>query len=181
MIDIIANLNKPEIIQSQLEIFTFEFFPGWILVFFVALGCVKIAWDKIRNRNRLRKQGPREVRKKMALPIVINTPVTQELSIHTYDISLTGAFLPYDDLKNSMTFISLIGKRTGIRTGDLLEIKVYLGRFSQLNCKARVVRYNFSDDNPHPKGIGIEFVNLSQRKKKLLAAVIYKEESVKSA
>lgn len=180
MFDFTGFLNNSDTASSQFEFLTMEFFPGWVLVFFIAIGGVKIAWDRVRNRN-LRKQAPRESRKKMALPIVINTPVTQELSIHTYDISLSGAFLPYDDLKSSMTFISLIGKRTGIRIGDLLEIKVYLGRFSQLSCQAKVVRYNFSDDNPHPKGIGIEFVNLSQRKKKLLASVIYKDDVGKAA
>lgn len=143
------------------------------MLLFIGAGISHFYGQKKKNSYYSKRQ--RSERTRLALPLVINTPVTQEFSVKTYDISLTGAFLPYEDLKNSMAFTSLIGKRSGIKVGDLVDIKVYIGRFSQLHCQARVVRYNFSDSNLPPKGIGIEFVNLNKKKRKILQNLIEKE------
>ncbi len=156
--------------KSQIEMSTWEFFPGILLLLFLGAGVSHLFNQKKRKKAYANKQ--RSKRAKLSLPLVINTPVTQEFSVRTFDISLTGAFLPYEDLKNSMAFTSLIGKRSGIKVGDLVDIKVYTGRFSQISCQARVVRYNFSDNHLPPKGIGIEFVNLSKRNRRQLQSLI---------
>ncbi len=159
-----------QLIRSQIEMSPWEFFPGVVMLLFIGAGLSHFWQEKRKVRSFAQKQ--RGERARMALPLLINTPVTQEFTVKTYDISMTGAFLPYEDLKSSVTFTSLIGKRSGIKVGDLLDIKVYTGRFSQFSCQARVVRYNFSDDTPPPKGIGIEFVNISKKSKRTLQTII---------
>lgn len=167
------------IIKSQLEMSPWELFPGAIMLLFVGAGIAHLyAQNKKTRRYNQRQRGERV---RLSLPLLINTPVTQEFSVNTYDISLTGAFLPYDDLRKSMAFTSLVGKRTGIKVGDLVDIKVYTGRFSQFSCQARVIRYNFSDDNLPPKGIGIEFVNLSKKNKKILENIILQDHVQQAA
>ena len=170
-----TNSGITDTLLAQIEISPWELFPGLMILLFVGVGFYHL-WTQSRKK-RVYKQKQRGQRTKLALPLVINTPVTQEFSVNTFDISLTGAFLAYEDLKHSMTFTSLIGKRSGIKVGDLVDIKVYTGRFSQFNCQAKVVRYNFSDELPPPKGIGIEFVNLNKRKKKLLESLIHSEQA----
>jgi hypothetical protein len=159
-----------ETLKSQIEMSTWEFFPGILLLLFLGAGVYHLYSQ--RRRQRVYPQKQRSARTRLSLPLVINTPVTQEFSVRTFDISLTGAFLPFDDLKNSMAFTSLVGKRSGIKVGDLVDIKVYTGRFSQISCQARVIRYNFSDHSLPPKGIGIEFVNLSKKHQKILRHLI---------
>lgn len=156
----------------NLQMNLWELSPGLVILIMAGLGLMR-ARRKVRlNQGRAYGQKQRNERKKISLPILINTPVTHEFSINTYDISLTGAFFSYEDLKSSMSFTSLIGRRTGIKVGDLIDIKIYIGRFSQLRCQAKVVRYNFSDDSMPPKGIAIEFINLSHRKKKILENIL---------
>ncbi len=172
-LDDLAQFLDISSIRSQIEMSTWEFFPGILMLLFLGAGL-----SHLYNQNRRRRRYPnkqRSRRARMSLPLVINTPVTQEFSVRTFDISLTGAFLPYEDLKNSMAFTSLVGKRSGIKVGDLVDIKVYIGRFSQISCQARVVRYNFSDNNIPPKGIGIEFVKLSKKNQRILQNLIDKQ------
>ncbi len=170
----IAHLITSSPLRSQIEMSNWEFFPGVLMLLFLGAGLSHLYNQKKHKRGYANTQ--RSERYRMSLPLVINTPVTQEFSVRTFDVSLTGAFLPYDDLKNSMAFTSLVGKRSGIKVGDLVDIKVYIGRFSQFNCQARVIRYNFSDNNLPPKGIGIEFVNLSKKNKKLLQNLILQQK-----
>lgn len=173
------SMVEADILRSQIEMSAWEFFPGALLLLFVGAGLSHFYTQN--KKKQVYKSMQRSERARISLPLVINTPVTQEFSVRTYDISLTGAFLPYEDLKNSMAFTSLIGKRTGIKVGDLVDIKVYTGRFSQISCQARVVRYNFSEDKLPPRGIGIEFVNLSKKNQKVLENLIYQETLQKVA
>ena len=156
-----------------------EFFPGVIMLLFIGAGFSHF-YNQNKKKNVYAKR-QRGQRTRLSLPLVINTPVTQEFSVKTFDISLTGAFLPYEDLKSSMAFTSLIGKRTGIKVGDLVDIKIFIGRFSQIACQARVVRYNFSDENLPPKGIGIEFVNLNKKNQRNLQNLIDEQLLVEAA
>ena len=167
------------ILKSQIEMSLWEFFPGVIMLLFIGAGLSHFYTQKKRSRSY--KQTQRNERRRISIPIVINTPVTQEFSVNTCDISLSGAFLSYEDLKKSMVFTSLIGKRSGIKVGDLVDIKVYTGRFSQFSCQAKVVRYNFEEQAVPPKGIGIEFINLSKKNRKTLENLIYEQNLQKTA
>ena len=153
-----------------------EIAPG--LVIFVLLGFgVYQAWaEKKGSKRRGYKFRQRDERKRLHLPLLITTPVTQEFSVNTFDISTSGAFLPLQDLKKSMAFTSLIGKRSGIKIGDIIDIRIFTGRFSQFSCQARVVRYNLDPNAISHTGVGIEFLNLSSRKKKALKNLIEASE-----
>ena len=149
-----------------------ELAPGLLIFLFLGMGVLS-RWSRSKRKRKYdHKYEQRDTRTKLSLPLIINTPVTQEFSVRTFDISMSGAFLPYEDLKTSMSFTSLIGKRSGIKIGDLIDIKILTGRFSRLHCQARVIRYNFLENSGIPMGIGIEFMNLSQRKKKVLKHLI---------
>ena len=166
---------------AQIEISPWQLAPGLIMLAIGATKILQTAMINRRKRHKGYKNAQRSERKKVALPITINTPVTHEFSLNTFDISLTGAFLAYEDLKNSMSFTSLIGKRSGIKTGDLVDITVQVGRFSRLSCQAKVIRYNFSDNTMPPKGIGIEFMNLNPKNKKILESILYSEQFTKAS
>lgn len=175
----IAHSPGFETLRSQIEMSVWEFFPGVLMLLFIGAGFSHF-WTQHR-RSRVYSQVQRDKRKNISIPIVINTPVTQEFSVNTCDISLSGAFLSYEDLQKSMVFTSLIGKRSGIKVGDLVDIKVFTGRFSQFSCQARVVRYNFDDQAVPPKGIGIEFINLSKKNRKALEHLIHAQDFSESA
>ncbi len=171
-------IHSSNFLSLNPELSWVEHWPEMILLGLVVLGLSRHQRNSKKRKNLLKN---REERKKMSLPLLINTPVTQEFSINTYDISLSGAFLSAEDLKQSMTFTSLIGKRTGIKVGDKIDIKIYLGRFRQIECQARVVRHNLEQGTHPPHGIGIEFIKMSGKNKRLLSELIYKDELAKSA
>ncbi len=173
--DLIITTNFNHLINDHAWI---EHWPEMILLSLVLFGIARHNQGHRKIKNRLKN---REERKKMALPLVINTPVTQEFSIQTYDISLSGAFLSAEDLKKSMTFTSLIGRRTGIKVGDKIDIKIYLGRFRQIECQARVVRHNLDENSRPPVGIGIEFIKMSRKNQKMLSDLIYAQTEIRSA
>lgn len=165
---------------NSLDLNPWQWIPSLVLVGLIGLGLLHALNQ--RPRRKVRKLKERAERRRVPLPIMISTPVTQEFSVQTFDVSLSGAFLHYEDLKSSMTFRSLLGRRSGIKVGDLIEVRVITGRFSQFHCQARVIRFCFEDDStPFPKGVGIEFLNLNSRKKRSLAALIYKEQWPQSA
>lgn len=177
MNSIISEFLIFNVVKSQVEIPTWQLFPGLILLAFLGVG-IHQAWESYKLRRKMGFRGgqQRNTRRKVSLPLIINTPVTQEFSVKTFDVSVSGAFLSYEDLKTSMTFTSLIGKRSGIKVGDLVDIKILTGRFSSLSCQARVIRYNFEKDSMPPQGIGIEFVNLTPRKRRVLESLIFADE-----
>ena len=162
------NLDFIHTMRSQIEISLWELFPGLILLAFIFLGVYQVWLLKREERNRRKGQD----RKKMHLPITIKTPVTDHLKVNTFNISMNGAFLDYEDLKKNETFLHLIGKDTGIKVGDLMDIEIPLGRFRQITCQARLIRYNFSDYELPPKGVAVKFVQLNENQKKNLASLI---------
>ena len=165
---------------TALELSPWQWIPSLVLFGLIGLGLIH-AFNQRPNR-KIRQLKERSERRRIPLPLMISTPVTQEFSVKTFDVSLSGAFLHYEDLKSSMTFTSLLGRRSGIKVGDLIEVRVITGRFSQFQCQARVVRFCLEDDNtPFPRGLGIEFLNLNSRKIRSLAALIYKDQWPHSA
>ncbi len=171
------NFGFTDVTKSQFEIGFWELLPALVLFVLIAVGLLRVRQARQRKKHEHQQ---RSLRKKLSLPLFINTSVTQEFSVRTFDISMTGAFLSYDDLKHSMTFTSLIGKRSGIKVGDLIEIKVPTRGFGFFKCQAKVVRYNFSEERP-PKGVGIQFVNLNNRKRRMLADLIEAEDLAPTA
>jgi c-di-GMP-binding flagellar brake protein YcgR len=156
---------------ARLDLSPWELLPGLILMGLIGLGLIQ--WWQKRPPQRTRRVKQRSERVPVPIPLIISTPVTQEFSVKTYDISLTGAFLHYQDLQNSMTFTSLLGKRSGIKVGDIIEVRVITGRFSHFHCQARVARFCLDENTQSRPGIGIEFLYLSPRKKSRLANIIY--------
>ncbi len=71
-----------------------------------------------------------------------------------------------------MNFSSLIGKRSGIKVGDIVGLKLQTGRFSHIHCQGRVVRFNLSQTESHPEGIGIKFLDMSRRDQKKLESLL---------
>jgi c-di-GMP-binding flagellar brake protein YcgR len=142
------------------------------LLAILALGLI---WTWRGQKRGLRKPQQRQPRVRLSIPLIVNSPLTQEFSVTTYDISLSGAFLPYEDLRKSMNFTSLIGKRSGIKVGDMLDIQIPVGRFAKIRCQAKVVRYNFTHPEKRQQGVGIEFINISNRQRKFLETLIDQE------
>jgi hypothetical protein len=167
-------LMEPVWVQSsQIEMSTWLLSPQLIMIFFILSGLTHY-WV-MNRRRRAYPQLQRNKRCKLSVPLVINTPITQEFSVRTFDISLSGAFLSYDDLKHSMSFTSLVGRRNGIKVGDLVDVSVFTGRFSQFTCQARVIRYNLEPGTMPPPGIAIEFVNMSKKNRRVLQNLIDRE------
>ena len=156
--------------SSHYEMAGWEIIPAIVLLFFFIGGGVQV----IKARK---KQGPKEkrgesLRKKLPLPLIIATPVTQSFSVTTYDISTDGAFIPLNEMRNSMNFTSLIGKRSGLKVGDIIDVTLHTGRFSQIHCQGRVVRKEIEQLGQYPEGFGIQFLKLSRRDQKRLELIL---------
>ena len=102
-------------------------------------------------------------RKQVNLPMIIDAPYNQAFSVSTYDISLGGAYIRFDDVHTSMNMSGLTGPRSGLKVGDLLNLKLHAGRFSNIHCQGRVVRLQRQAKGKYPEGIGIQFLHMKKR------------------
>lgn len=152
---------------SQFEMSGWELLPGLVILFFLVGGSFQVLKTR-KNQRRQKEKRKGSPRKRLPLPMIIDTPVTQSFSVKAYDISSSGAFIPLYEMKQSMNFSSLIGKRSGIKVGDIIGLKLQTGRFTHIQCQGRVVRYTTSDTETHPEGIGIKFLDMSRRDQKKL-------------
>ncbi|MCB0379285.1 MAG: PilZ domain-containing protein [Bdellovibrionales bacterium] len=156
---------------SQYEMGGWELLPALFVALFFLGGAIHIIKNR-RDQKKRREHRSQGDRHRLPIPLVIETPVTQSFSVTIYDISLGGAFIPLEEMQKSMNFTSLIGKRSGIKVGDLIDLKLQTGRFSQIHCQGKVVRYQEEDLGKYPKGIGIEFINVSKRDQRRLADLL---------
>ena len=84
-------------------------------------------------------------------------------------------------MQNSMNKTALLGRRTGIKIGDSLRIRVHAGRFSSLTLEGRVVRLELEAQGAYPAGLGIQFRNLNRGRKKRLRFIVNGELNLEEA
>ena len=156
---------------SQFEMSGWELLPGAVLMLFLCGGCVQILKNR-KNQRLIKEKRKGSPRKRLSVPMIIDTPITQSFSVKSYDISTSGAFIPLFEMKESMNFSSLIGKRSGIKVGDIVGLKLQTGRFSYIHCQGRVVRFNLTQTDSHPEVIGIKFLDMSRRDQKKLESLL---------
>ena len=166
-------------LSSQVQVSFWELVPIIAILVLIGFGISQMSMPFQWNGANAGHQ--RHARKSLAVPMSIKTPVTQEFVIRTTNISVSGAFISYGDLQSSMTFVSLVGRRNGIRVGDLVDVIIYTSRFQPIKCQARVVRYNFDKKALPPMGIGIEFIRLSSRHQRALSNYLAKQQSKEAA
>ena len=166
-----ANYLTEWLNSSQFEMSGWEIIPGALLLLFLTGGFLELIKARSGKTSLFKERRSGSPRKRLHIPMTIETPVTQSFSVKTYDISLTGAFIPLFEMKKSMNFTSLIGKRSGIKVGDLITLKLQVSRFSQIHCQGRVIR--FANSSEQLEGIGIQFVDMAKRDQKKLEDLLY--------
>ena len=162
MKEIINNINIDfnNTLHSKMELSPWELLPEFILMTFILLGIHQV-WTQKKKLYYGKKR--RWERKKKILPISLKTPITQAFTVNTLDISLSGAFLDYEDLKKNRVFMNVLDKHTGnMRVGDLIDVEIPMGPFRKISCQARLIRFNFSEHGIPPKGMAIEFIHLNE-------------------
>jgi len=153
---------------------------GFSLVAFTVFGY--FAWKNRSGKTPSNSVRSSKVeRKSVSLPMVIEAPYTQAFSVSTYDISIGGAFIGFDDMDRSMNKTAVFGKRSGIKVGDRIRISILVGRFQKITCEGRVARIEEQSLGKYPDGLGLQFVNLSKRSVKLLNSLIENAPSEREA
>lgn len=99
------------------------------------------------SRRRWWKMAPR---KRVSIPILLDSRAVT-LRAETFDVSSTGAFIPWpmlDSMKSDLP----------------IRVCMTLGEYRQLRCHARVVRRDCAKGR-YPAGIGIQFEGLAWRQR----------------
>ena len=161
--------------MSHYEMAGWELIPSTLIALIFVGGGLQVL--KARKGGKARNRRSEHARKRIPIPLIIATPATQPFSVTAYDISLGGAFIPFEGMKNSMNITSFIGKRSGLKVGDVIDIKMYTGRFTQIHFQGRVVRLEDSSVGEYPKGVGIQFIKMSRRDQKKLEHLLYSEDN----
>ena len=175
----INNIHFADILHSRIDLSPWELLPEFILMTFILLGFYQV-WSQKKKLYHGKKR--RWERKKKTLPLTLKTPITRAFTVNTLDISLNGAFLDYQDLEKNRIFMNILDKDIGtMKAGDLIDIEIPLGPFKKLNCQARLIRLNFSDQGVPPKGMAIEFIHLNENQKEELNSLILEKNKLRAA
>ena len=102
-------------------------------------------------------------RKKLNIPMIVDTSYNQPFSVATYDISVGGAYIRLTDMQQGMNTTGLTGTRTGLKIGDLMKLKIQVTRFHRISCKGLVVRVEKEAQGAYPEGIGIQFLSMGKK------------------
>lgn len=126
---------------------------------FVALACFVFlppVWSLLREpQKRWWLQAPR---KEVSLPMVLEPVRGTSIQTQTFDLSRTGAFVPFEALDK---------QSHPVRLGDVITVKFNLGSLSRISCHARVVRKAVSTGH-YPAGIGLQFMEMKRGHERLL-------------
>lgn len=94
-----------------------------------------------------------KLRRRIPLPIQVDTRDSVKISGTTHDISETGAFLPLEVISQYLD--------------GTVNICLTLSGLQQIHCEATVVRHNAARGTC-PAGVGIQFKNLDWRQRREL-------------
>ena len=100
-----------------------------------------------RRANRLHKN----------IDVILNPFVGQTLLAQTFDLSESGAFIPFEN--KSWDEIPKVGER--------IKISLHIDTIRKIKCEAIVVRVVEPLGN-YPKGIGIRFIEMNEAHKRSL-------------
>lgn len=133
------------------------------IAFYLPFGILFLPQPSKVLRDPEKKWWAHPERKRVNIPMIIDAPYNQAFSVSTYDISLGGAYIRFDEMNTSMNLTSITGPRSGLKVGDLLNLKLHAGRFSNIYCQGRVVRLQKQAKGKYPQGIGIQFLHMKKR------------------
>lgn len=88
-------------------------------------------------------------RRRLDLPVTIDGTRLTSLKARTFDVSLSGAFVP--DVHD-------------VSVGDWITVRMKFG-ITQIRCQAKVVRRS-EPKGIYPGGVGVQFVNMSWRERR---------------
>lgn len=91
------------------------------------------------------------------IEVILNPYVGQTLLAHTFDLSESGAFIPFEN--KSWNEIPKVGER--------IKISMHIDTIRKIKCEAVVVRIVEPSGN-YPKGIGIRFTEMNDAHKRSL-------------
>lgn len=124
--------------------------------------------DSLSNTAVLRPE-----RRRVSLPMIIESPYEFPFSVLTYDLSLGGCFISLKDMNNSMVKPAILGKRSGLKIGKILRVHLQTGRFTSISLEAEVVRYELEENGKYPAGVGMQFLNLSKKNQRKLNFILF--------
>jgi PilZ domain len=96
-------------------------------------------------------------RHKKHVDVILNPFVGQTLQAQTFDLSESGAFIPFAD--KPWNEIPKVGER--------IKISLHLDTLRKIKCEAIVVRV-VEPKGSYPKGIGVQFTNMNETYKRSL-------------
>lgn len=92
-----------------------------------------------------------------SVDVILNPFVGQTLQAHTFDLSESGAFIPFED--KPLNEIPKVGER--------IKISLHLDTLRKIKCEAIVVRA-VEPKGSYPKGIGVQFTHMNETYKRSL-------------
>lgn len=99
----------------------------------------------------------RSPRYQKSIDVILNPYVGQTLQAHTFDLSETGAFIPFEG--KSFNDIPKVGER--------LKLSLHFDSLRKIKCEAVVVRV-VEPRGAYPQGIGIRFTEMNETYKRSL-------------
>lgn len=91
------------------------------------------------------------------IDVILNPYVGHTLQAHTFDLSESGAFIPFEN--KSLDEIPKVGER--------LKISLHIDTLRKIKCEAVVVRV-VEPRGTYPKGIGVRFTDMNETHKRSL-------------
>ncbi len=104
----------------------------------------------------------RSPRYQKQLDVILNPYVGQTLQAHTFDLSETGAFIPFEG-----KLLSEIPK-----VGERLKLSLHIDSLRKIKCEAVVVRV-VEPRGSYPQGIGIRFTEMNDTHKRSLTNYLH--------
>jgi len=107
-------------------------------------------------------------RRRIRVPSKLKPVNGSEISGSTHDLSETGVFVPIDP---HSPLHQQIRKLKEIRIGQSVSLRLSLDQLKILNCRGEVVRKQLASGH-HPAGVGIRFVAMNSKDRKMLQAYL---------
>lgn len=107
------------------------------------------AWEILLNPEKRWWLIPE--RKQVTAPVFVIPKHGEAFRAETFDISATGAFIPFESESALLSF----------NTGDKISLRLTMGALTVLRCDAQVIRRN-APKGHYPAGVGVQFMNLNR-------------------
>lgn len=125
----------------------------------------KCIWRSDKNRLF------RSPRRKIPLPVTINSRYNQSFTTFCHDISLSGFFIAEKDIELALSSQSASWSDLKLEVDQEVDIKIQVGTFRFIRCYANIVRINKAMGD-YPSGIGFQFMNMNYQDRSWLRKLL---------